>query len=246
MKERILQHSHIIPEFFYKDNYDHKHRFIVFQKDRFKKTDIEQYKKVEQKGYRQYLLCKKCEGIFGKNETYFSNLYQGDFHQLHINEKSFTPNDKYKIISGFDYHKTSHFFLSLVWRTIVSNIPITSQCGKIELEEEMRYVLCNNLNVSNKRFGISIIFIENYLRIMYQPFLEQINNSLYRWRFCCNKYLFHVYITKNNETFSQHTKYEIMNGEGNLISFSLNASDLPEYKLLPELIKDKKKEDFII
>lgn len=54
-KERELKYSHIIPEYFYTPIYDENHRFMEIS------PQSEKLVKFNQKGVREFLLCKDCE-----------------------------------------------------------------------------------------------------------------------------------------------------------------------------------------
>ena len=56
--------SHIIPEFFYKPIYDEPHRYSVLS------TDIDEKNRYKQKGFKEYMLCEKCETKISKCEKY--------------------------------------------------------------------------------------------------------------------------------------------------------------------------------
>ena len=54
LEEATLCNSHILSEFFYKPMYDEKHRALKFTREPYNRKYI-------QKGFREYLLCEKCE-----------------------------------------------------------------------------------------------------------------------------------------------------------------------------------------
>jgi len=107
-REKKWQESHIIPEFFYRPIYDHKHRVFIFSPEPTDKT------KYEQKGIREKLLCWDCEQILNQYETYARELFYGK-HEIQISEDS----EKY-ILGNIDYRKFKLFQMSLLWRMSIS------------------------------------------------------------------------------------------------------------------------------
>ena len=71
LKQKDLQKSHLIPEFFYKPLYDEKHRFHVLT------TTPEDKNIFEQKGIREKLLCYDCEQYFSQLEDYVRKVFYG-------------------------------------------------------------------------------------------------------------------------------------------------------------------------
>lgn len=99
-----LRNSHIIPEFLYESMYDDKHRFRVIDRN-------EKYHWLEQKGYRERLLCQQCETRLSVWEGYASSLLAGA-----------TPPRVERVergvawVSGIDYERFKLFQLSILWR----------------------------------------------------------------------------------------------------------------------------------
>lgn len=110
-----LQNSHIIPEFCYKRVYTSKHNLKAFSID--EATSL----KMEQKGYREYLFCSKCEGKLSVWEKALSELMEevisGD--QKKITIKKFKD---YEIINDFNYDFIKRALLSILWRLSISNL----------------------------------------------------------------------------------------------------------------------------
>ena len=116
-KTADLQNSHIIPEFFYKLVYDKQpKRFRVMsanpaEPDRF-----------EQKGLREYLLCRDCEQKLNRWETYAKTAFVdgrgiGVVHQADA-----------VVFHKLEYKTFKLFQLSLLWRMSVSTFGLF-QCS---------------------------------------------------------------------------------------------------------------------
>jgi uncharacterized protein YlaI len=66
-----LKNSHIIPEFLFGTLYDEKNRFHTFGKEGQPEAGL------EQKGYRERLLCAECEQRFSNYERVAAVFYRG-------------------------------------------------------------------------------------------------------------------------------------------------------------------------
>jgi hypothetical protein len=99
---RALMESHVSPEFLYQDVYDPKHRFVMVPTA--EKAKKAQY---EQKGLRERLLCRSCEGRLSGYETYSAPI-------VRRMEASTMPTLAAgpTVISGVDYDKFKLFLMS--------------------------------------------------------------------------------------------------------------------------------------
>lgn len=106
-----LQKSHIIPEFFYTMVYDlNPRRFRVIS------VDPSVPERFEQKGIRERLLCKACEGKLAKWEKYVKETF------VDGNGVVATPIQDGFLLQGIDYKTFKLFLMSLIWRMSVSSL----------------------------------------------------------------------------------------------------------------------------
>ena len=131
LKISDLKNSHIIPEYFYKEMYDSKHRFMNISPDPKKKTTY------LQKGAREFLLCEKCEEQLSKYERYVSQVY---YYQSAKNVKQ---DDIMFVAENADYSLIKLFQLSILWRAAISSIEIFSNVRLGPHEEIIREMLLN-------------------------------------------------------------------------------------------------------
>jgi hypothetical protein len=108
LNQRPLEDSHIIPEFFYRGLYDDKHRALRLER--------EKPRKFVQKGIRERLLCKDCEGALSKHERKFRALWYGKKTEL----PRHAPED-FVAITSFDYASVRILLLSILWRAGVAS-----------------------------------------------------------------------------------------------------------------------------
>ena len=102
-----LCRSHIVPEFFYIPTYDSKHRAH--------ETTLEPFdQRYLQKGHRERLLCKDCEGKISKYETYVEHVW---YRQKKLPDRM--AHDVL-VITGLEYSKFKLFHLSVLWRASVA------------------------------------------------------------------------------------------------------------------------------
>lgn len=108
-KEKKLIKSHIIPEGFYKKLYNEK-------RQTFYASEKNNQFNVLQKGNRELLLCKECDGkIIGDNyDKYGIEVIRDDLHV-----EKYIDQDK-EIWTNIDYDKFKIFILSVLWRASIS------------------------------------------------------------------------------------------------------------------------------
>lgn len=103
-----IRNSHIIPEFAYVPVYDNKHRALA--PDR-RKRGLPQV----QKGFRERLLCDRCEQRFCHLERYFDRTW---------NRKNGLPDSaagELVEVKDFDFKLYKLFHLSVLWRAAVAS-----------------------------------------------------------------------------------------------------------------------------
>ncbi|MBS1911506.1 MAG: hypothetical protein JST22_05940 [Bacteroidetes bacterium] len=142
-KDRPLCRSHIIPEFFYRETYDDKHRMLVFDKPQINPCNWLATPKIVQKGYTDRLLCRECEGRFARIEDYGARLFNGN---LHDPASIRTRNDAEGfIVQGVDYRQYKLLQLSILWRAGISTL---KECASVQLgarhEERLRCMLLSS------------------------------------------------------------------------------------------------------
>lgn len=130
LKPAELRNSHIIPEFLYESMYDDKHRFHVIDVN-------ERYSELEQKGYREPLLCQACETRLSVWEGYARSLFAGKI-PLQFDR---TGDRGVTWISGIDYTQFKLFQLSILWRTGVAQHRFFEQVSLGPHAEPLRRML---------------------------------------------------------------------------------------------------------
>lgn len=109
LQTKELLHSHILSEFLYEPTYDDAHKFMSLSSHPLQKT------RPFQKGLREYLLCKECEGQLARYESSAANILRiaGDYR---------TPDARVIEIPSFDYQNFKLFGMSLIWRCHISEL----------------------------------------------------------------------------------------------------------------------------
>jgi hypothetical protein len=110
LKEKLLQKSHIVPEFVYKELYNNKHQ--LFALSGTTKAQI------LQKGAREPLLCWDCEQKFSRYEDYAAKTLFGP------NVARGVVQGPFKVLSGLDYRNLKLFLLSILWRFGETSLPM--------------------------------------------------------------------------------------------------------------------------
>jgi len=129
LSEAKLCQSHIIPEFAYKPTYDSKHRFRNIYDAAGGKI------KWEQKGFREELLCQRCETALSVYEDYASRILRPPLQKWRKDVKGRIH------LTGLDYHKLKLFLLSVLWRAGVSNHHFCSHVKLGRHEERLRSMI---------------------------------------------------------------------------------------------------------
>lgn len=137
-----LCNSHVIPEFFYKQMqlYDDKHRFNILS------TEPGKHPPTAQKGLRERLLCKKCEGKFSQWEGHARGVLYGG-------KCTITSNDSKGFECTVDYAKFKLFQLSILWRVGVSTREAFSSISLGEHESVLREMLLAEKPGNSETYG---------------------------------------------------------------------------------------------
>jgi hypothetical protein len=106
-QKKALRRSHVVPEFFYKNLYDQKHRFYDTLNGRLARTPP------HQKGLRERLLCQDCEIQLSKVEGYAYTL-------LYRNTPVVLAGVDHFTLHTVDYTSIRLFGLSLLWRMSIA------------------------------------------------------------------------------------------------------------------------------
>ena len=104
LRPEKLQMSHIIPEFFYSSVYGPSHTFNVYRPDRLHLGPP------LQKGLKERLLCRCCEGRLQKWEDWFARFWYGKVRAL----PDPAPPELTKLAVEYDKFKLT--LLSILWR----------------------------------------------------------------------------------------------------------------------------------
>lgn len=125
----LLCHSHIIPEFHYKPCYDEKHRFYRLS------TKGPKNKTFQQKGFREYLLCKGCETKLSKWESYSKRILMDGGLDSAVKHKW-----GYEF-HGVDYVQFKLYLLSILWRMGESSLDMFQMVKLGPHQERIRLAL---------------------------------------------------------------------------------------------------------
>ena len=146
-KEKEIINSHIIPraffEFLYPEQEEKRESLIMISKDRYdKRRPVGSYEK---------LLCKDCDQMLGRYDDYAQQL-------LLKTPLSFYPNvgNLAYVINSYDYFKLKMFFISLLWRSSISELEEFSLINCGPFEERLRELILSNFIGSEDEFSIFV------------------------------------------------------------------------------------------
>lgn len=129
-----LQASHIVPEFFYKRIYTKSHKLTAISKDSDDRLVV------EQRGYREHLLCQACETKLSKWEGKLSQLINEITSDVY---RSCKANRIANVIclSGVEYQSIKMAVLSIFWRMGITSHHLFSSYILGPYAEELRRLL---------------------------------------------------------------------------------------------------------
>lgn len=133
LSDEDLQLSHVFPEFLYEHLYDDKHRYNVLSVARNVRE------RIEQKGYRERLLCGSCESTLSKLERYASLVIKGGAPGIEGSREESIVS-----VKGVDYAKFKLFLLSLIWRAGVAQGRYFERVQLGPHQERLRAMLVSN------------------------------------------------------------------------------------------------------
>ena len=232
-EEKKLVKSHIIPEFFYKELYDSKNRYLYIH------VDLEKKIKLYQKGQWEKLLCVDCENKFSKLEAYVYKLLFGG----KISIKLKCSDKTYFQIEKIDYKIFKLFQLSILWRSSVTSLPFFSHVNLGPHQELIRLMLINNNPGRYYDFGCmmaSITLNKNLLDVLRRPdkiCLE--GKSCYTFIF--GGFMWQFIDSINSKSFSGKSEFLQENGEQ--IILKLDYSELDFLRDEIELFKLRKNDE---
>jgi hypothetical protein len=112
----------------WRPTYDKKSRALALNGETGKR-------RILQKGLREYILCRDCEDILQKDESWFSNYW---FQERPLPDP---VEGQYVELSGFDFEPFFRFHLSILWRAAVATSEEFSAVSLGPYEEKIRNYL---------------------------------------------------------------------------------------------------------
>jgi hypothetical protein len=142
--------SHIIPECFYDEIYDEKHRFAPISGANYQQL------KIEQKGIREEMLCEQCEQKLGiwENNTKKDLV---DIANASSNYLKISPlNNGYLMVEKVEHNSFKKCILSILWRMSVTSHKMFSAYSLGKYQEIIRELLDQNASVGTFDYPIIV------------------------------------------------------------------------------------------
>lgn len=139
--------SHVIPEFFYKKIYTSSHKFTAVAKDSCEQLTV------EQKGYRERLLCLSCETKLSKWEGKLSQLTNEITSDSYVTCTA-TKVLNVLVVNEIDYLNVKLAILSIFWRLSVATHRLFSGYDLGPYAEEFRQILDQRRMLSDTDFPV--------------------------------------------------------------------------------------------
>lgn len=165
-----IRKSHIVPEFAYEKIYNQKH---VFKPIAIDNKNI----KWEQCGYRERLLCQKCETKLSLWEGSFS-LVVKELSAKSYQKLTVTETAGIELVGGFNYLHIKLAVLSIFWRMSISKLHMFSEYELGPYAELFRNILHEGSFVSQNEYSIVISRL-NYRGSYYPGVLMPLSRGRY-------------------------------------------------------------------
>lgn len=152
-EKQLLNKSHIIPDFMYRDGKiyhdDHTVHKIDFGKSL--KGKVARRGRQNSGEYEGGILCKECDGGIIKNYEDYTKLFLYGKQLSNQLMYQFSPGQV--TVQNVDYAKIKLFFLSILWRASVSSRPFFKEIKIDEnVREELREMILNGNPKGNEDF----------------------------------------------------------------------------------------------
>ena len=167
MDQKLLNKSHIIPDFFYRECnlYDSNHQLKIMKAEKNDAKFIQNKKKQNTGVYDRNILCTSCDNdLLGRLESYLKPFFFGGPIGIDGNPefKNFIDpkGKKFIQISNISYSRTKLGLLSILWRASISKQEFF-QSVKIDLttQEELSLMLLKNDPKKISKFPIMCLSI---------------------------------------------------------------------------------------
>lgn len=143
----VLQGSHIVPEFFYKRVYTRSHKFTAIP------LQDEERLAIEQKGYREDLLCTVCETKLskweGKLSQFVNQIVSGSYTTCTASQVGAVT-----VVLGVEYHSVKMAILSIFWRMSITTHRLFAAYNLGPYEERLQALLDQEKTPSEEEFPI--------------------------------------------------------------------------------------------
>lgn len=186
-KNYDLQNSHIIPKWCYKNSFNEKHQLKIA-------TSPDLFIKAMQDGFKEYLLCKECEGIFSEIEGYASRILIGSAIDQ---DRVFAYQ-----LNNIDAIKIKRFLLSIVWRCSVSSQKVFSNINVGEHHSRvLQRILLSKDSIDPQSYPTLVYRLvdkrnDNIKDLIRTPTTERIYGYKCA-RILFSGYLFHIFVTSH-------------------------------------------------
>lgn len=229
--------SHIIPECFYDEIYDEKHRFAPISGTNYQQLEI------EQKGIREELLCGKCEQKLGgwENNTKKDLV---DIANASSNYLNISPlNNGCLLVEGVDHDSFKKCILSIVWRMSVASHKMFSAYSLGKYQEAIRELLDKNSSVGTFDYPIVVKKVtlnnKHYRDLILCMGKGRVDGKIIQ-SFIAYGYLFDVFFS--NQKVTSAWSILLLTDFGRLVVGNVDSRELPQDQ---EMIRRFKQDDVI-
>jgi hypothetical protein len=232
-----LKKSHIIPECFYDEIYDEKHRFTPISGTNYQQLEI------EQKGIREEMLCGQCEQKLGNWENNTKKDLV-DIASASSNYLNISPlNNGHLLVEDVNHDSFKKCILSILWRMSVASHKMFSAYSLGKYQEVIRELLDQNTPIGTFDYPIIIKKVtlnnKHYKDLILCMGKGHIDGRIIQ-SFIAYGYLFDVFIS--NQKVKSEWEVLLLTDLGRMVVGNIDSRELPQDQ---EMIQRFKQDDVI-
>ncbi|TGL18598.1 hypothetical protein EHQ47_17140 [Leptospira bourretii] len=220
-EKELINKSHILPEFLYKNIYDNKHRYleINYKKDGYHKSSY------KQKGnYESDIFCKECDGgIISKEEKYIKENFYENIRKNITQLSKISPNGLTSEII-IDLQRLKRFWLFNLYRMSLSNLHFYKYINLRNKEESLRKNLYENHVFKRNEYPVFIAIClpqkkDGPEKLIFMPKIIRSRENGYQCVFYINGILHIIQISGHNPDDNFLNKWDYENSKFNFSYF---------------------------
>lgn len=228
--EKKLIKAHIIPEGFFRRLYSGEQPLILVT------NKAGEYRRRVPIGvYDRTIVCRDCERIWEPWDNYVQQLLGEQLLNVQVRYDS-NGRKLASVVNQFDYKKLKLFFISIIWRASVSNIPFFSRVSLGPFEEVAKTMIYNTNPGSDEDFGVILSRFDHPLgKPIADPYKTTLLDVNY-YRFFLASYIADIKVDEKS-TPASLSSFTIAHNRP-LVIISRNLEKSKDFEVMRKVIRD--------